>query len=396
VATGSSIKIGEIVDETGNGGANKPYIDAFDSAVKAANAAGGIHGHSIDLVVCDSQANNNAAAACGQEMAQKKVIGVMADDSGEDTWIPYLQNAGIPVFSGGGLPLEYTSPVAFITNDFSDLVSTGYVALLAQAGCKSVASVLALVGSTSTAIQYFTKAEQTAAQRFNVAWKGNVTVPSGAPDLAPYIDEAANKGAQCIEETAVGVQAISALKELAPLAAENKFDKTVICTACLSIPGTAAAETPLINALGNHIVLLGASEPPTDTSNPVVAKWVHDQTAYNSSKTPDLEAVSATNWANLQLMIQAANATYPNVSAKNELNYLNQLTNWWPGVFPSESFNKPIPNPFGPRVFGAWAAGFHWTPTGQNLPRITPFISLLTGENSQNPQPAAYNASNYE
>ena len=75
-------------------------------------------------------------------------------------------------------------------------------------------------------------------------------------------------------------------RELVPLAAEGKFQKTVICTACLSIPGTAAAETPLINALGDHIVLLGASEPPTDTSNPVVAKWVHDQTVYNSSKTP--------------------------------------------------------------------------------------------------------------
>ena len=152
-ASGSSLQDRRDRRRNRNGGANKPYIDAFDSAVKAANAAGGIHGHPIDLVVCDSQANNNAAASCGQQMVSKHVIGVMADDSGEDTWIPYLQNANIPVFTGGGLPLEYTSPVSFITNDFSDLVSSGYVALLAQAGCKSVASVLALVGSTSTAIR---------------------------------------------------------------------------------------------------------------------------------------------------------------------------------------------------------------------------------------------------
>ena len=184
-----------------------------------------------------------------------------------------------------------------------------------------------------------------AAKRFGIDYKGKITVPSSAPDLAPYVDEAASKGAQCIETLAVGPQAISALKALVPLAQEGKFDKTIICTACLSIPGTASAETPLINALGNHIILLGASDPPNDTANPVVVRWVHDQSAYNVAKTPDLEAVSGTNWVNLQLIVRAANAVYPNVTSSNILHYLNHLSSFWPGLYPTGVLQPSHPQP---------------------------------------------------
>ncbi len=394
-ATGKPYKIGWIIDLSGNGGLNTPYNDALTSAVKAANVAGGIHGHSIDLVTCDAQENNNAAAACGQEMVSKKVIGVLAF-SQEQTYMPYLQAAGIPALTDGGQPLLYTDSVSFITNDLNADVSGGYVALLAQAGCKSVSLLYAIPGAPAAAINIFVNSAEATAKKFNIDFKGSVTVPSNAPDLSAYVIEAANKGAQCIENLAAGPQAISALKALVPLAQEGKFQKTIICTACLSIPGTAAAETPLINQLGNHIILLGASDPPQDTQNPVVVKWVHDQSAYNPSHTPDLEAVSGTNWVDLQLLLQAGNAKYPNVTSASVLDYLNHVTNFWPGLYPAESFTKPISNPFGPRDFGAWVANYGWTPNGQNLPRISPYVSVLDGSTSNNPVPAGFNASNYE
>ena len=67
-------------------------------------------------------------------------------DFSADTAMPYLQNAGIPTMDGGGQPLFYTSPVSFITNDLSADASGGYLALLEQAGCKSVAAIEALAG----------------------------------------------------------------------------------------------------------------------------------------------------------------------------------------------------------------------------------------------------------
>lgn len=394
-AAGKPYKIGWIIDLSGNGGLNTPYNDALISAVKAANVAGGIHGHPIDLVTCDAQVNNNTAAACGQQMVSDKVIGVLAF-SQEQTYMPYLQNAGIPALTDGGQPLLYSDSMSFITNDLNADVSGGYVALLAQAGCKSVSLLYAIPGAPAAAINIFVNSAEATAKKFNIDFKGTVTVPASAPDLSSYVIEAASKGAQCIENLAAGPQAISALKALVPLSQEGKFQKTIICTACLSIPGTAAAETPLINQLGNHIILLGASDPPQDSQNPVVVKWVHDQSAYNPSHTPDLEAVSGTNWVDLQLLLQAGNATYPNVTSASVVNYLNHLTNYWPGLYPAESFTKPISNPFGPRDFGAWVANYGWTPTGQNLPRISPYVSVLDGSTSNNPVPAGFNASNYE
>src|ERR1700722_19138889 len=213
-AAGTPYKVGWIIDLSGNGGSDVPYNDAFDSAIKAANAQGGIHGHPIDLITCDSQVNENAAAACGQQMVSDHVTAVLAE-SGEDTFIPYLQNAGIPTFDTGGLPLFYTSPVSFITSDTGGAdVSGGYTALLSQAGGKSIVLVYPIPGAPAASVNLYAASTAIAAKKFGVDDKGSITVPASAPDLAPYETEATEKGAQCIENLAVGAQAISALKAL--------------------------------------------------------------------------------------------------------------------------------------------------------------------------------------
>ena len=76
-------------------GLSAPLNNDFYAAVKAANARGGIMGHPIDAITCDSQSNNNGAAACGQQAVQDHVFAVIAA-AGEDTYFPYLQKAGIP------------------------------------------------------------------------------------------------------------------------------------------------------------------------------------------------------------------------------------------------------------------------------------------------------------
>jgi hypothetical protein len=41
-------------------------------------------------------------------------------------------------------------------------------------------------------------------------------------------------------------------------------------------------------------------------------------------------------------------------------------------------------------------ANYGWTPNGQNLPRISPYVSVLDGSTNNNPVPAGFNANNYE
>ena len=80
---------------------------------------------------------------------------------------------------------------------------------------------------------------------------------------------------------------------------------------------------------------------------------------------------------------------YPNdINGPAVLNYLNHLSDYWPGVQPPVSFTTPVPgNPFGPRNFGAWVTPTSWE-GGTLWPRDHPFISVLTGKTNDNTGPA--------
>jgi hypothetical protein len=312
---------------------------------------------------------------------------VISTIANEDTYLPYLQSAGIPDLNSGTLPSQWTSPVSYDMNALSIDVSGGYAALLHLAGCTSMVDVYDTVGSSAATQKALSQGIAATAQLFKMKYLGQVVVPSNAPDPSAYLSEAVSKGAQCLAVLAVGAQLVSALQALVPLANENKFQKVVFCTACAAIPGSTAAEAPYIAKLGDKLVLLGAADSPDQTSNPAVNLWVKDQTTYGPNP-PDLEAVSGTNWEWLQLVVQAAEATYPNVTAASVKGYLDKLHDWWPGLQPPVSFDKAPANPFGPRVFGAWVANYKFENGGKLFRRISPYISVLTGEINNNPIPA--------
>jgi hypothetical protein len=140
-----------------------------------------------------------------------------------------------------------------------------------------------------------------------------------------------------------------------------------------------------MDQLGSRVVILTATEGPDATSNPAVAQWVKDQTTYGPKGT-DLESVSATQWAELQLIIKAATAVSPDVTPANLVKYMNGLKDYWPGISPPVSFTTPVPNGFGPRVFAAWVGPTKWT-NGIIFPRTGPFVSVLTGATTDNTGP---------
>jgi len=69
-----------------------------EAAAKEINAAGGVNGHKIDMLSCNSQANVNVAASCASQAVADHVSAVvsMLTLQGTGVW-PGLQAAGIPV-----------------------------------------------------------------------------------------------------------------------------------------------------------------------------------------------------------------------------------------------------------------------------------------------------------
>jgi branched-chain amino acid transport system substrate-binding protein len=380
-ASQSNYPLVYIGDESNTGGQATPALNAFKADVVAANAHGGIHGHQINLIVCDAQSNENAAAACGQQAASDHAIAVVDDSGEEDTMFPYLQAADIPTFDNGGLPLTWTSPVSFIINADFLTVTAGAVALLAKAGCTSFVTVGSEYNSaTNGAID---QQSADAAKQFGIEDKGSVYAPLTAPDMSPYVTEALNKAPDCIVTQAFGPSEISLLTALAPVTSIKKIALNTAYVA--SSASQAQAVNALMTRLGSRALLVAGDEGTNAASwNPAVRQFVQDHNAYDSSG--EISGVAELEWSDLQLVIHAADAVYPNVTADSLLKYLNQLRNYWPGLTPAVSFNKPAANPYGPRIEAVWVANSSWSPTG-NSPRVGPWVNALTGATTNNNAP---------
>jgi ABC-type branched-subunit amino acid transport system substrate-binding protein len=371
-----------IGDESNTGGQATPALNAFKAAVAAANAhGGGIHGHPISLTVCDAQSNENAAAACGQQAVSDHAIAVVDDSGEEDTMFPYLQAADIPTFDNGGLPLTWTSPVSFIINADFLAVTAGAVALLAKAGCTSFVTVGSEYNSvTNGAID---KQSAAAAKQFGIQDKGSVYAPLTAPDMSAYVTEALNKAPDCIATQAFGSSEISLLTALAPVSSIKEIALNTAYVA--SSASQAQAVNALMTRLGSRALLVAGDEGTNAASwNPAVRQFVADHNTYDPSG--EISGVAELEWSDLQLVIRAADAVYPNVTADGLLKYLNQLRDYWPGLTPAVSFNKPVANPYGPRIEAVWVADSSWSATGDS-PRIGPWVNALTGATTNNNEP---------
>lgn len=110
-------------------------VTGAKAAVNRVNAAGGVNGHQVQLVVCDDQGNPNNDAACGRKAVSDGVVAAVGSLSIYDTnFMPALAKAKIPYFASTDInPIDHTSPISFPINA-SATDYTGEGQLLSQDG----------------------------------------------------------------------------------------------------------------------------------------------------------------------------------------------------------------------------------------------------------------------
>jgi branched-chain amino acid transport system substrate-binding protein len=141
-ASGPPITIMEISGVTGpvaEGHLARPGIQA---AVKAINAAGGIRGHQVDLVLCDDQSQLATAASCADQAASdSSIIATVSNNTQMTPAIdPVLEKARIA--SIGGIPYtpsDFTSPILFPTEGGGLAITAGMNEFPARMGDKKIA-----------------------------------------------------------------------------------------------------------------------------------------------------------------------------------------------------------------------------------------------------------------
>lgn len=192
-ATGTPVKVGFYTD---NGGAvdYTNMIEATNATVDWINEyGGGLGGHPIELVYCESKLAPAGATDCANELLSEDVAFVQsASVILAGVIIPVIAGAGVPmVFDTGASPIAFNTPGVFtLTNSVGSYF--GGPGLIAKELGLSKISVIA-VDTASTLAPY---AEQVPA--FYDAIGGVdlvevIPVPPGTPDMTPNAQTALQK-----------------------------------------------------------------------------------------------------------------------------------------------------------------------------------------------------------
>jgi Periplasmic binding protein len=89
----------------------------LQASAAAVNRAGGIHGHPLQMLICDDNGDPNKNLACSRQAVSEHVAAVITTDADTIAGLPILKAAGIPVISTLGFwNQELTSRYVFPIN----------------------------------------------------------------------------------------------------------------------------------------------------------------------------------------------------------------------------------------------------------------------------------------
>ena len=211
--TGNPVTIGQIIPLTGAALTLTQQGEGLAAAVKYYNDHGGLQGHKINLVQCDTKDDPNVEAQCAQTLVSD---GAVADIAGDASFNPTavvstLTAASIPrIGLLSGSTTEYASKISYDLTPGSILLLGGMVVQLIKHGCTKV-SMITVDAPSASALPALLNPFATAAGGKIVNF---IFVPGTATDYTQYLTEAEANGA-CGAAFAVGTTQAAALAGVA-------------------------------------------------------------------------------------------------------------------------------------------------------------------------------------
>lgn len=332
-----------ILDLSGTNGAYTQFENAMTASVKGANARHEVGSHTLKIVFCDSAANANASATCGQKAVSDHVAGVITLASNA-TYEPYLTQAGIPTVDILANPIMYKSKISFSIFGGNVANSSGFASGAKALGCTKVVLVNAL-GEPANVTAQAAAAFATTAKGAGVQTGTAVSAPAGTPDMSPFVAKALTSDPDCLVLQGYGADGIALIKATLATGKNVKI-----------LTGSSYYTPQSLDSLGSEVskvnfVTVGL---PSTSSNPTVKQWVSDIKQY-SPNPKSYDGGSAAMWADAQLLAYAARHVQGTVDASSMLSYLSGLKAYNPGMLPEVNFTAAPANPAGPRVFAPYA-----------------------------------------
>jgi branched-chain amino acid transport system substrate-binding protein len=184
---------------------------AAEAAIKAVNAAGGVHGHPLVLSVCDSKGNGNTADACARSAVAGNTVADVGGFNFAGTPVE-IMNAGKLAMIGrtpGFNPKEYSFPTIF---PYFGVAETGMSGAVYAAVKYLHAKKIALITSPPANALYFPTGEAEA-KALGATITATINAAPGS-DLSSAVLKANQNGTQAIAEiTPIADQVIVAARQ---------------------------------------------------------------------------------------------------------------------------------------------------------------------------------------
>jgi len=217
-AQGPPIKVGQVLPMTGANIALPEVGRSMTASVAALNSAGGINGHPLELLQCDSMGDPSTEVQCAQTLVRDHVVATLADNTfaSEDQVQKIFDTAGIPrIGIYKGAVSEYQSPVDFDFTGGGIFILVAMMDNLVHKGDKRLTVVLPDAPQDAQSHLLL----DPLARSLGAVVVNYVLVSSASGDYSQYVAQAQQHGAQGVVlglPTAQLVQVAQAVNQLNP------------------------------------------------------------------------------------------------------------------------------------------------------------------------------------
>jgi branched-chain amino acid transport system substrate-binding protein len=336
-ASGEVITVGGIYDETGPVDATVER-DTVRSYFNLVNAQGGVNGHKLQLIDCDSKYDPSSAHQCAQKLISEGVLAIVGwlSLSGEQTEAKFLTDQGVPIIGGLGVPAEYASPLSYPTTPSLVTAGTALGTHAGQVGLKKPGVIFL----NANFIQPVKDSLLAAMQKQGIT---PVDVEQVDATKADYTDIV-------LKFQAAGAQSVAAFVD--PFSYARLFQAMERQNWHPPVLGggldKASANAQYASGCGSSCAVFGAdSATPVleyldHQSTPAIAQYLNTVHTYYPSQYGALDAYSTYQWLAAEVFVQAiksiGNAPVNRQSLVSALNGLKNYDNG--GITPPISYGS--------------------------------------------------------
>jgi ABC-type branched-subunit amino acid transport system substrate-binding protein len=309
-ADGTPIKLMSIYVKNNPAFSQPETFTGAQARVDEINANGGINGHPVELIGCDSNLDPNQEQACIDQAIEEKVSAIVSS-SIFFTPLTTLEAANIPFIGAQGItPDQLSSPMSY---PFSGIIGwfKGEVAIAVKAGAKKITIV---TGDTASS-QYAESIAQAAITEAGLTPNKSVVAAVGKTEFTA-------------EATAAIADNPDAVVLNGPAEVLTKFTLALRQAGYTGLivsfgSGVGGEAIEALGDDGNGVLVSLIAKPMSDSSDPMVAQFVKEMDATDSAAAKD--ELSAYGWSSVYVFGEVMKAATA-YDAAGTIDTFNKMT----------------------------------------------------------------------